>query len=131
MASLDPVFDPRHQPMPSGLREQELDLRVVYDAPVAHRIDFSECRTGLISDLLLQVGEGDAAAFRALMDVFYGLVHAATAQVLPAEDVESAVQRTFVNIWREAPRYRPGRATAVEWIMGQVGTATRPEPGVW
>ena len=86
--------------------------------------DFSACRTGLISDLLLQCGEGDVAALRALMDIFYSVVLAATALELPAEEVDGAVHRTFVAIWREAPRYRPGGATPVDWVMRHVVPST-------
>ena len=81
---------------------------------------FSACRNGLISDLLLRCGEGDVAAFEAVVDIFYSVVLAARARELPAEDVEGAVHGTFETIWRRAPRYRPGGETAVEWVMGHV-----------
>jgi hypothetical protein len=84
------------------------------------RPGFSACRTGAISDRLLRCGEGDLAAYEALVDVFYSLVRAAVAHELPEDEVEAAVRGTFANVWRRAPCYRPGGETAVEWIMGQV-----------
>lgn len=87
---------------------------------------FSACRTGLISDLLLRCGEGDVAAFEAVMDIFYSVVLAATALEVPEEEeIEAAVLETFVAIWRRAALYRPGGETAVEWVMGHVGPGRR------
>ena len=82
--------------------------------------DFSACRTGLISDLLLRCGQGDEAAFAAIWDTFYSVVRAKVAVELAPDEVDQAVQRTFVSIWHNSPSYRPGRATAVEWIIGNV-----------
>ena len=82
--------------------------------------DFSACRTGLISDLLLRCGQGDEAAFAAIWDTFYSVVRAAVAVHAAPDEVDEAVQRAFVSIWHNSPSYRPGGATAVEWIMGQV-----------
>ena len=110
---------PSPAPVLAG-RDLGLQLTLGVAAPGT---DFSACRTGLISDLLLGCGEGDAAAFESLVDIFYSVVVAAAARHLPPGDVERAVRRTFLTIWRRSPLYRPGGATAVEWIVSQAVTA--------
>ena len=90
------------------------------------RCGYSSCRTGRISDLLLASGTGDVAAFGALIDIVQPLVRAITASVLPDEDVDAEVHRILVTIWRQAPRYEPGGATAVEWVLSHV----RPGSGL-
>ena len=82
--------------------------------------NFSACRTGLISDLLLHCGQGDETAFAAIWDTFYSVVRAKAAVDLAPDEVDQAVQRAFVSIWHNSPSYRPGRATAVDWIMAHV-----------
>ncbi len=82
--------------------------------------NFSACRTGLISDLLLRCGQGDETAFAAIWDTFYSVVRSKAAVDLAPDEVDQAVRRAFVSIWHNSPSYRPGRATAVDWIMAHV-----------
>ncbi len=93
-------------------------------AAAATLTDFSSCRTGLISDLLLRCGEGEVEAFKAVVDIFYSPLRAAWALALPADEVECAVRGSFAAIWLASPRYRPGGETAVEWIMAHAARST-------
>jgi hypothetical protein len=128
MALTDPVPDTESAEtgdpaQPLDFSPRDLGLRLVLLGSPAPATGFSACRTGLVSDLLLRCGEGDSTAFEAVVDIFYSVIAAATAQHLPPGEVEAAVRRTFTTIWRRSVRYRPGGMTAVEWIMGHVVTA--------
>ena len=110
-----------HQPLQQrGVTAHSAGFRMLRVVDATPSTSFSACRNGLISDLLLRCGEGDEAAFEAVMDIFYSVVLAARARELPEREVEGAVHGTFAAIWRSAPRYRPGGETAVEWVMGHV-----------
>ncbi len=117
-AELAPDTDEQVQPL--ALTGRDPGVPIVGALTAVPETGLSPCRIGLISDLLLRCGEGDAAAFGAVMDIFYSVVVAATELQLPPGEVEAAVDLTFVIIWRESPSYRPGGVTAVEWVMGHV-----------
>lgn len=113
-----------HESLQFGFIGHDAWNRLLSAVAAAPSTGFAPCRTGLISSLLLRCGEGDVAAFEAVMDIFYSVVLAASALELPEEEVETAVHETFVAIWRTAALYRPGGETAVEWVMSHVGTGT-------
>jgi len=122
MAFADPALETAHDPR-LGVPGRDAGTRLLSVDAATPSICFSACRTGLISDLLLQCGAGDVAAFEAIMNIFYSVVRAATTLELPEEEVDHVVHGTFVAIWRASPGYRPGGATPVEWIMGHAAGA--------
>ncbi len=93
------------------------------------------CPHGVVTDLLLRCGRGEAAALARLFDLFYRPVHAVVASRVPTDRTEAAMAEVFVRIWRRSPGYRPALGSAVGWIMQEAeesapGTvhlaATRP-----
>lgn len=69
-------------------------------------------------ELLGAVALGDEEAFAALHDIVVGPVLGVVRTVLrdPAQSEEVA-QEVLVEVWRSAPRYRPERGTAVNWVL--------------
>ena len=67
--------------------------------------------------LFLRVGKGDALAYRQLL-ARHGARQKAFAHRLlgNAADAEEVVQELFLRIWREAPRWQPGRAKFTTWL---------------
>lgn len=55
-----------------------------------------------------------AALYDALVDRVYGLALRITGQ---AEVAEEVAEDTFWQVWRQAPRFDPGRGTVRAWIM--------------
>jgi RNA polymerase sigma-70 factor (ECF subfamily) len=68
--------------------------------------------------LLLQVAGGDEPAFaelyRRVAPAVFGLVGKVVRNPAQAEEV---AQEVFVEVWRSASRFDPGRGTARSWIM--------------
>jgi RNA polymerase sigma-70 factor, ECF subfamily len=68
--------------------------------------------------LLLQVAGGDEPAFaelyRRVAPAVFGLVGKVVRSPAQAEEV---AQEVFVEVWRSASRFDPGRGTARSWIM--------------
>jgi RNA polymerase sigma-70 factor (ECF subfamily) len=66
--------------------------------------------------LLARVATGDQDAFASLYDQLAGTVYGITLKVLrdPAQ-AEEVAQEVFVEIWRQANRYQPGRASVRTW----------------
>jgi RNA polymerase sigma-70 factor (ECF subfamily) len=69
------------------------------------------------SGLLEQVAAGDEAAFaelfRLLSPRVLGLVRKVVRDQAQAEEI---TQEVFVEVWRTAPRFEPGRASAETWV---------------
>lgn len=67
--------------------------------------------------LLARVAEGDPAAIRALLGRklprVLGLAHRMLNDTAEAEDV---AQETFLRVWRQAPKWRPGQARFDTWL---------------
>ena len=72
-------------------------------------------------DLMALVGCGDTGAFAVLYDrhdrVTYSLAYRITGERQAAEDL---VQEAFLEVWRAAQSYQPGRGRARTWILSIV-----------
>jgi RNA polymerase sigma-70 factor, ECF subfamily len=66
--------------------------------------------------LLARVATGDEQAFASLYDQLAGTIYGITLRVVrdPAQ-AEEVAQEVFVEIWRQARRYEPGRASVRTW----------------
>lgn len=87
------------------------------------------CRHGLVTDLLLRCGRGDGAALAQLFDLFYPPVRATVAARVPPARVDAVTAQVFVQVWRQASRFRPDAGGAVGWIMRVAATAPDPLAG--
>ena len=67
--------------------------------------------------LIAAVAAGDDAALRELFDRHAPWLAARMRAVLPAADVEDALQETFLAVWRGAAGYRP-QGAAGGWLWG-------------
>ena len=68
--------------------------------------------------LVRAVAEGSAEALGSLYDRHAGAVYGLARRILTRqEDAEEVVQDVFAQVWREARRYDPNRATVAGWIM--------------
>ncbi|MGH3414497.1 MAG: ECF RNA polymerase sigma factor SigK, partial [Marmoricola sp.] len=73
---------------------------------------------GELADLLRRCARADEAAFASLYDQvaprLYGLVVRVVRDPAQAEEV---TQEVFLEIWRAAGRFDPGRGSALSWMM--------------
>lgn len=70
-----------------------------------------------LDQLLFQVGQGNATAFRVLHDRTASKLYAVLIRVLKDErDAADALQDTYVTIWNRAGRFDPGRGRAPAWL---------------
>ncbi|HEX6076525.1 MAG TPA: sigma-70 family RNA polymerase sigma factor [Micromonosporaceae bacterium] len=71
-----------------------------------------------VTGLLRRTARGDEAAFAQLYDRtaarVYGLVLRVVRDPAQAEEV---AQEVFVDVWRSAARFDPGRGSAIAWIL--------------
>ncbi|MFJ1969851.1 sigma-70 family RNA polymerase sigma factor [Streptomyces sp. NPDC087903] len=71
-----------------------------------------------LQELLSGVALGDQKAFAALYDAVarpvFGVVRSVLRDQAQSEEV---AQEVLVEVWRSAPRYRPDRGTAINWIL--------------
>ncbi len=68
--------------------------------------------------LLKAIAERDAGALADLHDRHAPLLLALVRRVLGSEDdAEEIVQETFLQVWRQAPRYDPERASVSTWLV--------------
>ncbi|MER5476794.1 ECF RNA polymerase sigma factor SigK [Streptomyces sp. NPDC002734] len=71
-----------------------------------------------LQHLLREVALGDHEAFAAVYDAVAGSVLGVVRAVLrDRAQSEEVAQDVLVEVWRTAPRYRPERGTAVNWIL--------------
>lgn len=69
------------------------------------------------SDLLPRIARGDQAAVAGCLDRYGGLVYALARRRLgPGPDTEDLVQDVFVELWRKADRFDPGRGSEATFI---------------
>ncbi|MFF7240053.1 sigma-70 family RNA polymerase sigma factor [Streptomyces collinus] len=71
-----------------------------------------------LQQLVHQVALGDQEAFAAVYDAVAGSVLGVARAVLRDQaQSEEVAQEVLVEVWRTAPRYRPERGTAINWIL--------------
>ncbi|MET0339378.1 MAG: sigma-70 family RNA polymerase sigma factor [Polyangiales bacterium] len=70
--------------------------------------------------LMARVAEGDAAAFRTLVERHAGSLSAHAARMLRSpSEAEEVVQEAYIRLWKQAARYRP-EAKLRTWLYGVV-----------
>ena len=82
------------------------------------------CETGFVSDLLVRCGRDDQGALALLFDLLSPVVTSAVSMSVEPQRVGDCVRDVFVELWRDAPGYRAGPVSAVEWIMDRVATVS-------
>ncbi|GGY90354.1 sigma-70 family RNA polymerase sigma factor [Streptomyces poonensis] len=71
-----------------------------------------------LQELMSRVALGDERAFARVYDLVAGPVLGVVRAVLRDHaQSEEVAQEVLVEVWRTAPRYRPDRGTAVNWIL--------------
>lgn len=71
-----------------------------------------------LQELLGRVALGEEAAFAPVYDRVAGPVLGVVRAVLRDQaQSEEVAQEVLVEVWRTAPRYRPDRGTAINWIL--------------
>ncbi|HEX3617887.1 MAG TPA: sigma-70 family RNA polymerase sigma factor [Solirubrobacteraceae bacterium] len=70
------------------------------------------------NDLLVRAASGDQDAFCALYDLLANVIfHRCLAIVRDIAHAEDALQDTFFELWRTAPRYDPALGSARNWAL--------------
>lgn len=71
-----------------------------------------------LQELVGRVALGDEEAFAGVYDaVASGVLGVVRAVVRDQAQSEEVAQEVLVEVWRTAPRYRPERGTAMNWIL--------------
>ncbi|MCF2534173.1 MULTISPECIES: sigma-70 family RNA polymerase sigma factor [Streptomyces] len=71
-----------------------------------------------LQQLVHEVALGDQEAFATVYDAVAGSVLGVARAVLRDQaQSEEVAQEVLVEVWRTAPRYRPERGTAINWIL--------------
>ncbi|MBJ3810371.1 sigma-70 family RNA polymerase sigma factor [Streptomyces flavofungini] len=71
-----------------------------------------------LQELLARVARGEQEAFADVYDAVAGPVLGVVRRVLRDHaQSEEVAQDVLVEVWRTAPRYRPDRGTAMNWIL--------------
>lgn len=71
-----------------------------------------------LRELVGRVALGDEEAFASVYDIVVSPVLGVVRAVLRDQaQSEKVAQEVLVEVWRTAPRYRPDRGTAINWIL--------------
>lgn len=71
------------------------------------------------AEAMARLARGDVEALATLHERFAPLVHAVATRILDDPGLaEECTQDVFVQLWRHAARYEPGRARPGTWIFG-------------
>ena len=69
-----------------------------------------------LNGLVARVAAGDRVAFADLYDVLSPFVHGIATQVVPdPEEAQQVTHETFVELWRQAPRFRTANGQVRTW----------------
>lgn len=66
--------------------------------------------------LLQRIASGDRDAVQECLRSYGGLVLTIARKLLPTAEVEDAVQEVFIELWRQAARFDPGRAKETTFV---------------
>jgi len=73
--------------------------------------------------LVRRLAAGETAALGELYDLFAGLVNGLALRILrDGADAEDVVQEVFLQVWRQASRFDPGRGTVEAWLCTMART---------
>jgi RNA polymerase sigma-70 factor (ECF subfamily) len=73
--------------------------------------------------LLRRLAGGDKAALGDLYDLYAGVVHGLALRILrDGAEAEDVVQEVFMQVWRQAGRYDPGRGQPEAWVCTMART---------
>jgi RNA polymerase sigma-70 factor (ECF subfamily) len=65
-----------------------------------------------------QIANGDGTSLARLYDTHGAAVYSLALRILKAPtEAEEVVQEVFAQVWRQAPRYDPARATVAGWLL--------------
>ena len=68
--------------------------------------------------LVARMATGEPDALRDLYDLLVDRIHGIVVRILrDPEDIQEAVQDTFVKAWQRAATYRPGRGEVISWLV--------------
>ena len=68
-------------------------------------------------ELLVRIADGDPAAVRALVARKLPRIHGLAQRMLgDSAEAEDVAQETFLRVWRQAPKWRPGQARFDTWM---------------
>ena len=71
------------------------------------------------AELLRRIAERDEKAVAELYDQVARLLFSVAVRIVgDSHDAEEILQEVFVQIWKQAGNYDPGRGTAIHWAMG-------------
>jgi RNA polymerase sigma-70 factor (ECF subfamily) len=92
------------------------------EAPVAEPLGATGLPMALDADelcaLIRRVMDQDQAALTALYDALSGRVYACALRITRQVGLaEEAMQDTFWQVWRQAPRFDPARGPALAWVL--------------
>lgn len=72
------------------------------------------------------MADGDQAACRRLVDRHLQRLHGAATRMLDdAAEAEDVCQEVFLRLWKQAPRWQPGRARLATWLYTVMLNACR------
>lgn len=104
----DPYATPPRRSRPEGARVRR---PIPFGAP-------QERSAPDLPGIMEHVARGDQDAFAALYDVIAGPVHGIVVKVLrDRAQSEEVTQEVLIEVWRQAPRYRPDKGTVMTWVL--------------
>ncbi len=72
---------------------------------------------GAEDSFLLRIANGDHGAVKACIDKYGNLVWSIVRRMVPSPaDAEDAVQEVFLDLWKNASRFEPGRSSEVAFV---------------